>query len=228
MTGSADHGLRVFSSNSGAYVKELFSKKFGHKDWVSSCQVLGDGRVASAGMDGSICLWAAKGVRCDTLLGHSATISKIQVDEHNTLVSASYDCTLRVWPLKFSRFKHKNCGEILVGRHKSPVMDFDWRGRLLASGDKTGLCVFWDIDTGQPVFESKCHKGGVNCVRLLDRRGLAVTGGLKDGIVNIFDLRTHSPVGSVKAHKACVTSIQQTRGGVVSTGTDSLISVFEE
>lgn len=109
-------------------------------------------------------------------------------------------------------------------------MDFDWKNRLVVSGDKSGLCVFWDINTGQPVFESKCHKGGVNCVRLFDQNesALAVTGGLKDGIVNLFDLRTHSPVGSVKAHKACVTSVQKIRNGVVSTGTDSLISVFQE
>ena len=39
MTGSADHGLRVHNSNTGSYMKELHSKKFGHKDWVSSCQV---------------------------------------------------------------------------------------------------------------------------------------------------------------------------------------------
>lgn len=58
--------------------------------------------------------------------------------------------------------------------------------------------------------------------------GLAVTGGLKDGIVNIFDLRTHKPVGSVRAHSSCVTSIQSITGGVVSTGTDSLISVFRQ
>lgn len=189
-----------------------------------------DNRIASSGMDGSICLWASKGVRCDTLLGHSATISKIMADDNNTLISASYDCTLRIWPLKFSKFKHKNCGEVLVGKHKSPVMDFDWRNRLVVSGDKTGLCVFWDINTGQSVFQSRCHKGGVNCVKLFDQDdgAVAVTGGLKDGIVNIFDLRTHKPVGSLKTHKACVTSIQKIDGGVVSTGTDSIISVFRK
>ena len=109
-------------------------------------------------------------------------------------------------------------------------MDFDWKNRLVVSGDKSGLCVFWDINTGQSVFESYCHKGGVNCVRLFEQSegGLAVTGGLKDGIVNIFDLRTHKPVGSVRAHSSCVTSIQSITGGVVSTGTDSLISVFRQ
>ena len=181
-------------------------------------------------MDGTICLWAAKGVRCDSLFGHTATISKILADSNNTLISSSYDCTLRVWPLKFSKFKHKNCGEILVGKHKNPIIDFDWKNRLVVSGDKSGLCVFWDINTGQSVFQSRCHKGGVSCVKLFnqDEGGVAVTGGLKDGIVNIFDLRTHKPVGSVRTHKACVTSLQQIDGGIVSTGTDSLISVFRE
>lgn len=164
-------------------------------------------------------------------MGHSATISKIKADDKYTLVSSSYDCTLRVWPLKFAKFKHKNCGEVLVGAHKHPIMDFDWENRLVVSGDKAGTVVFWDINTGQPVFKSRCHKGGVNCVKLANKQGDAIvaTGGLKDGVVNLFDLRTHKPVGSVKAHKGCVTSVQEIyNGGIVTTGTDSIVSIFNK
>lgn len=182
-------------------------------------------------MEGSICVWASGGVKCDTLLGHQATISKIKVDDSYTLVSSSYDCTLRVWPLKFAKFKHKNCGEILIGAHKSPVMTFDWANSLVASGDKTGNLVLWDINSAKPVFKSQCHKGGINCIKLLDPNNspLIATGGLKDGIVNIFDLRTHQPVSSLKCHAGCITSLQSVwDGNLISTGTDSLIKIFDK
>ena len=51
VTGSADHGLRVYSLKSGKCLRNLFTKKFGHHDWVTSCKFLQDGRVWSAGMD---------------------------------------------------------------------------------------------------------------------------------------------------------------------------------
>lgn len=45
---------------SGKCTRNLFTKKFGHTDWVTSCKFLSDGRVWSAGMDNLMCLWDAK------------------------------------------------------------------------------------------------------------------------------------------------------------------------
>lgn len=57
VTGSADHGLRVYSSVNGVFKRELFDKKYGHTDWVTDCKILNDNRVVSSGMDSKICLW---------------------------------------------------------------------------------------------------------------------------------------------------------------------------
>ena len=51
VTGSADHGLRVYNAGDGKYRRELFSKQYGHKEWVTSCAFTRDGRIVSAGMD---------------------------------------------------------------------------------------------------------------------------------------------------------------------------------
>lgn len=188
-----------------------------------------DNKICSAGMDGKICVWKSKGVSCDTLTGHESSISQIKTDNKDTMISASYDCTLRIWPLKFSKFKHKNCGDILVGIHKKPVTVFDWHNSLVVSGDKNGVLVFWDINKGEPFHKVSGHKGAVNCIKFSDpdRDALVATAGIKDGIVNLFDLRTLKPVMSQKAHSSCVTSLQFTgNGDLVSTGTDNLISVF--
>lgn len=59
VTGSADHGLRCYNlyeynislRGSLKYEKELFSKRYGHHEWVTSVAQLPNGRIISAGMD---------------------------------------------------------------------------------------------------------------------------------------------------------------------------------
>lgn len=58
-----------------------------------------DGRILSAGMDSKLCLWDARAIRADDILGHQGSITKVLVDEHNIGISSSYDTTLRIWDL---------------------------------------------------------------------------------------------------------------------------------
>jgi WD40 repeat protein len=64
----------------GKCTRNLFTKKFGHTDWVTSCKFLSDGRIWSAGMDNLMCLWEAKFIQCKNMQGHNSTISKIECD----------------------------------------------------------------------------------------------------------------------------------------------------
>lgn len=66
-TGSSDHGIRVYDVKKGTFIKELYTKKYGHKEWLTSVSFLNDGRLFSAGMDSLLCLWDSKSVRCDTI-----------------------------------------------------------------------------------------------------------------------------------------------------------------
>ena len=83
VTGSSDHGLRVynmylvlcvfnktFTRETGEFRRELFNKKYGHHEWVTTCCHLKDGRLISGGMDSLICLWDKSIVKCENLLGH--------------------------------------------------------------------------------------------------------------------------------------------------------------
>ena len=90
-TGSSDHGLRVYDLKKNSYIKELYSKKYGHSEWVTSLSFLKDGRLLSSGMDSMICLWDAKSIKCDSLKIHEGSISKVITDENNIAVSAGYD-----------------------------------------------------------------------------------------------------------------------------------------
>lgn len=77
VSGSADHGLREYNMykklnnrDSGKHIRELFGKKYGHKEWVSTCCLTPSGHVISGGMDSVVCFWEKKGPRCDHFLGH--------------------------------------------------------------------------------------------------------------------------------------------------------------
>ncbi|MBN8993155.1 MAG: c-type cytochrome [Rhizobiales bacterium] len=72
-----------------------------HADAVNAVALLGDGRAATAGADGRIAIWTPGNTRPDTVLeGHTAPIVALAVSpDGTTLASASWDQTVRLWPL---------------------------------------------------------------------------------------------------------------------------------
>jgi F-box/WD-40 domain protein 7 len=99
ITGSADHGLRIYNMSNGSHVRQLFSKRYGHKEWVSCVDTCSDGRVLSGAMDGMLCLWDRRIVKCVDLAGHNGTISCVKVDDRDVAISGSYDKSCVVWDL---------------------------------------------------------------------------------------------------------------------------------
>jgi cytochrome c len=72
-----------------------------HADAVNAVVLLADGRAATAGADGRIAIWTAGKPEPDAVLeGHSAPIAALAASpDGNTLASASWDHTVRLWPL---------------------------------------------------------------------------------------------------------------------------------
>jgi cytochrome c len=72
-----------------------------HSDAVNAVAFLNDGRIATAGADAKIGLWRAGQVQPDTVLeGHQGPIVALAVSpDGTTLASASWDHTIRLWPL---------------------------------------------------------------------------------------------------------------------------------
>ncbi|OUM67641.1 hypothetical protein PIROE2DRAFT_58677 [Piromyces sp. E2] len=62
--GGADHGLKVVDIKAGTVSKNLYTKLYGHSEWVTCCIFFDDGRVLSGGMDGRCCLWDNAQVKC--------------------------------------------------------------------------------------------------------------------------------------------------------------------
>jgi cytochrome c len=72
-----------------------------HADAVNAVVLLRDGRAATAGADGRIAIWTAGKAEPDTVLaGHEAPIAGLAASPDGTmLASASWDHTVRLWPL---------------------------------------------------------------------------------------------------------------------------------
>ena len=72
-----------------------------HADAVNAVVLLNDGRAATAGADGRVAIWTSGRAEPDTVLeGHTAPIAALAVSPDGaTLASASWDHTVRLWPL---------------------------------------------------------------------------------------------------------------------------------
>src|SRR5260370_407357 len=72
-----------------------------HADAVKGVVLLGDGHAATAGADGRIAIWTPGKAEPDAVLeGHTAPIAALaQSPDGTTLASASWDHTVRLWPL---------------------------------------------------------------------------------------------------------------------------------
>ncbi|WP_051677866.1 c-type cytochrome [Bradyrhizobium sp. URHD0069] len=72
-----------------------------HADAVNAVVLLRDGRAATAGADGRIAIWTPGKAEPDAVLeGHTAPIAALAASPDGaTLASASWDYTVRLWPL---------------------------------------------------------------------------------------------------------------------------------
>src|SRR4051794_25797298 len=72
-----------------------------HDDAVNAVVLLKDGRAATAGADGRIAIWTSGKTEPDAVLeGHTAPIAALALSpDGTTLASASWDQTVRLWPL---------------------------------------------------------------------------------------------------------------------------------
>ena len=226
VTGSSDHGLRVYNLSDGKQTKELFSKKFGHHEWVTSCQILQSRRIVSGGMDSLICVWEPSGVKCKTYTAHSGSISKIVADKKSgVFLSSSYDSSVRVW--NESNNDPLSC---LSGVHKGPVTEMNWQSSLCVSAGKDGLCALWDLNSEKCVSKQKWHMGQVSNIKFHSdgNNNLIITTGVTDGILNVVDMREMKPVFHEPIHKRAINFVGTTKNNLLITGAaDNILKVFD-
>ena len=238
--GSADHGLKEFNIETCKMNRNLYTKKFGHSEWVTCVTYVPDGRILSGGMDSKICLWNKAGSRCNDLTGHSHSVSCIVAsNDGKYALSGSYDKSIRVWNLS-GNGREAAC---LMG-HQAPIMCMEWstidcdgngNGYLL-SGAMDGMAVVWDLGVGSDARILKGHKGHITAVEWISANDAICLTGAQDGIVQVWDAnRINKPIFKLPLHRGgavndivCPNPINFNNGSFIATcGADSKIHLLD-
>ena len=238
--GSADHGLKEFNIETCKMNRNLYTKKFGHSEWVTCVTYIPDGRILSGGMDSKICLWNKAGSRCNDLTGHSHSVSCIVAsNDGKYALSGSYDKSIRVWNLS-GNGREAAC---LMG-HQAPIMCMEWstidcdgngNGYLL-SGARDGMAVVWDLGVGSDARILKGHKGHITAVEWISANDAICLTGAQDGIVQVWDAnRINKPIFKLPLHRGgavndivCPNPINFNNGSFIATcGADSKIHLLD-
>ncbi len=238
VVGSSDHALYEVNFRKGKRTRKLYSKAYGHCEWVNAVRYFPDGKVLSAGLDSKLLLWQAAGVRAVELKGHSHSVSGIAVSGDGGLAcSCSYDKSIRFWDIARSGLSGRE-SQCLKG-HKAPVMEIAWRQSVLASGSRDGTLILWDVLKGKPKrAETVAHQGHITALELApedlrgEAAGLVFSGG-QDGCLQVRDPRFEACLFKKFHHRSdggagAVGAIRFAASGLVVTmGADKRICVSD-
>ncbi|KAL8006401.1 putative WD40/YVTN repeat-like-containing domain superfamily, WD40-repeat-containing [Plasmopara halstedii] len=245
VVGSSDHALYVLPIGRPSRLarsRTLYSKQYGHTEWVTCATYLTDRRIVSGGMDSKLCLWDSKSVKCEEMLGHSGSISCVLNLNDEMIVSTGYDKLMRLWNV--GRRVSSRQREISVMRAgTAPILDVSllFGGQRLVSGDRDGGVQLLDYHANQMVWKhASAHKGHTTSVLGSSSDMFAscfYTGG-QDGIVNAWDSRQEKAVLALELHldsrnhkKGAVSFIREPSEDpnvLVTAGADGVVNVLDK
>jgi len=230
--GSADHALYSISSVSPGHhpaaVVKMYTKQFGHSDWVTAVTHLADGRVVSSAMDGKLCLWELNKRRCANLAFHTKSVSKVLSIGEGVFLSASYDGTVAAWNVDGAQQPRA----VLSG-HKSPVIELACRDGLVASGGRDGAVLTWDLTSGEQLQRVRGHEAPVTALHIFSpsasASSLLLLSGAADGTVKLWDPRSKQLVSSGVSHPGVpITGLESASGELLFTsGASGGLLVFD-
>ena len=145
----------------------------------------------------------------------------------NTLVSGSYDGTVRLWDVA----AHRQIGAPLAGHDdKIYTVAFSPDGKLVASGADDGVVRLWDVATHRQIGAPLAGRDGeINSVAFSpDGRTLA-TGGA-NGTIRLWGVATHRQIGApLASHDDKINSVAFSPDGktLATGGADGTIRLWD-
>jgi WD40 repeat protein len=127
-----------------------------HDSYVTGLTLAGS-TLISGGYDGQLKWWntdSRSSLR--TVSAHKKYVRGVEVSPDGSLVaSVADDMVCRIWELETGRLVHQLAGHAELTPHDFPSMlfacAFTADGKFLATGDKVGHVIVWDVETGRPV-----------------------------------------------------------------------------
>lgn len=151
------------------------------------------------------------------LNGHNHSVRAIAA-HGDTLVSGSYDCTVRVWKISTGETLHRLQGH--TQKVYSVVLDHE-RNRCI-SGSMDNLVKVWSLDTGSVLFNLDGHS---SLVGLLDLREDRLVSAAADSTLRIWDPENGRCKSVLSAHTGAITCFQHDGQKVIS-GSDRTLKMW--
>lgn len=152
-----------------------------------------------------------------TLSGHHNSVRAIAA-HGDTLVSGSYDCTVRVWKISNGDLVHRLQGH--TQKVYSVVLDHA-RNRCI-SGSMDNLVKVWDLASGACLFNLEGHTSLVGLLDLSDDRLVSAAA---DSTLRIWDPENGACKATLSAHTGAITCFQHDGQKVIS-GSDRTLKMW--
>ncbi|KAK5451575.1 SCF ubiquitin ligase complex subunit cdc4 [Exophiala xenobiotica] len=152
-----------------------------------------------------------------TLTGHQHSVRAIAAHA-DTLVSGSYDCTVRVWKISTGETIHRLQGH--TAKVYSVVLDHD-RNRCI-SGSMDNMVRIWDLNTGSLKYTLEGH---TSLVGLLDLNCDKLVSAAADSTLRIWDPENGQCKATLSAHTGAITCFKHDGQKVIS-GSDRTLKLW--
>jgi F-box and WD-40 domain protein CDC4 len=151
------------------------------------------------------------------LSGHIHSVRAIAA-HGDTLVSGSYDSTVRVWKISTGEVVHRLTGH--GSKVYSVILDHE-RNRCI-SGSMDYLVKVWSLETGACIFNLEGH---TSLVGLLDLGYQRLVSAAADSTLRIWDPETGQCKSTLTAHTGAITCFQHDAQKVIS-GSDRTLKMW--
>lgn len=152
------------------------------------------------------------------LLGHHHSVRAIAAHA-DTLVSGSYDCSVRVWKISTGELVHRLQGH----QQKVYSVVLDHKRNRCISGSMDNIVRVWSLETGTPLHVLDGHS---SLVGLLDLQQDRLVSAAADSTLRIWDPENGQCKSILTAHTGAITCFQHDGQKVIS-GSDRTLKMWD-
>ncbi|BDD55662.1 SCF ubiquitin ligase complex subunit cdc4 [Monascus purpureus] len=152
-----------------------------------------------------------------TLTGHQHSVRAIAA-HGDTLVSGSYDSTVRVWKISTGEILHRLQGHNM----KVYSVVLDHKRKRCISGSMDNMVKIWSIETGSLLYNLEGH---TSLVGLLDLQCDRLVSAAADSTLRIWDPENGQCKSTLSAHTGAITCFQHDGQKVIS-GSDRTLKMW--